>query len=301
MYILNEKEQVMSSTPQNPHVHGIFDPATWTVTYVVHAGRGTPAAIIDSVLDYDPKSGRTKTESADKVIEYVRANALQVEWILETHAHADHLSAAPYLRQTLGGKIGIGSQITHVQKIFKGIFNLEPEFQTDGSQFNVLLKNEEVFTIGDLNAQVISVPGHTPACVAYKVGDAVFVGDTLFMPDVGTARCDFPGGDAETLYDSVSKLLSLPPETRLFVCHDYPPTDRPIAFQTTVAEQRAKNIHVHEGISKAQFVEMRKKRDATLEMPVLILPAVQINIRAGHLPPKESNGTAYVKIPINAL
>ena len=291
----------MSSTPQEPHVHGIFDPATWTVTYVVHAGPGTPAAIIDSVLDYDPKSGRTKTESADKVIEYVRANALDVEWILETHAHADHLSAAPYLRQMLGGKIGIGSQITDVQAMFKGIFNLEPEFQTDGSQFNVLLKNEEVFTIGDLNAQVISVPGHTPACVAYKVGDAVFVGDTLFMPDVGTARCDFPGGDAETLYDSVSRLLSLPPETRLFVCHDYPPTDRPIAFQTTVAEQRAKNIHVHEGISKAQFVEMRKKRDATLEMPVLILPAVQINIRAGHLPPKESNGTAYVKIPINAL
>ena len=291
----------MSSPSRNPQVHGIFDPATWTVTYVVHAGPGTAAAIIDSVLDYDPKSGRTKTESADKVIEYVRANALEVEWILETHAHADHLSAAPYLRQTLGGKIGIGSQITNVQRMFKGIFNLEPEFQTDGSQFNVLLKNEEVFTIGDLNAQVISVPGHTPACVAYKVGDAVFVGDTLFMPDVGTARCDFPGGDAETLYDSVSKLLSLPPETRLFVCHDYPPTDRPIAFQTTVAEQRAENIHVHEGISKAQFVEMRKKRDATLEMPVLILPAVQINIRAGHLPPKESNGTAYVKIPINAL
>jgi glyoxylase-like metal-dependent hydrolase (beta-lactamase superfamily II) len=291
----------MSSTSQSPHVHGIFDPATWTVTYVIHAGPGTPAAIIDSVLDYDPKSGRTKTESADKVIEYVRANALEVEWILETHAHADHLSAAPYLRQTLGGKIGIGSQITNVQKMFKGIFNLEPEFQTDGSQFNVLLKNEEVFKIGELIARVMSVPGHTPACVAYQVGDAVFVGDTLFMPDVGTARCDFPGGDAETLYDSVSKLLSLPPETRLFVCHDYPPNDRPIAFQTTVAEERAKNIHVHEGISKAQFVEMRKKRDATLEMPVLILPAVQINIRAGNLPPKESNGTAYVKIPINAL
>ncbi len=291
----------MSSPSQSPHVHGIFDPATWTVTYVIHAGPGTPAAIIDSVLDYDPKSGRTKTESADKVIEYVRANALEVEWILETHAHADHLSAAPYLRQTLGGKIGIGSQITNVQKMFKGIFNLEPEFQTDGSQFNVLLKNEEVFKIGELIARVMSVPGHTPACVAYQVGDAVFVGDTLFMPDVGTARCDFPGGDAETLYDSVSKLLSLPPETRLFVCHDYPPNDRPIAFQTTVAEERAKNIHVHEGISKAQFVEMRKKRDATLEMPVLILPAVQINIRAGHLPPKESNGTAYVKIPINAL
>ncbi len=291
----------MSSPSQSPHVHGIFDPATWTVTYVIHAGPGTPAAIIDSVLDYDPKSGRTKTESADKVIEYVRANALEVEWILETHAHADHLSAAPYLRQTLGGKIGIGSQITNVQKMFKGIFNLEPEFQTDGSQFNVLLKNEEVFKIGELIARVMSVPGHTPACVAYQVGDAVFVGDTLFMPDVGTARCDFPGGDAETLYDSVSKLLSLPPETRLFVCHDYPPNDRPIAFQTTVAEERAKNIHVHEGISKAQFVEMRKKRDATLEMPVLILPAVQINIRAGNLPPKESNGTAYVKIPINAL
>ena len=291
----------MSSPSQNPQVHGIFDPATWTVTYVVHAGPGTAAAIIDSVLDYDPKSGRTKTESADKVIEYVRANALQVEWILETHAHADHLSAAPYLRHTLGGNIGIGEQITNLQKMFKGIFNLEPEFQTDGSQFNVLLKNEEVFNIGGLNARVISVPGHTPACVAYHVGDAVFVGDTLFMPDVGTARCDFPGGDAETLYDSVSKLLSLPPQTRLFVCHDYPPTNRPIAFQTTVAEQRAKNIHVHEGISKAQFVEMRKKRDATLEMPVLILPAVQINIRAGNMPPKESNGTAYVKIPINAL
>ena len=291
----------MSSPSQNPQVHGIFDPATWTVTYVVHAGPGTAAAIIDSVLDYDPKSGRTNTESADKVIEYVRANALQVEWILETHAHADHLSAAPYLRHTLGGNIGIGEQITNLQKMFKGIFNLEPEFQTDGSQFNVLLKNEEVFNIGGLNARVISVPGHTPACVAYHVGDAVFVGDTLFMPDVGTARCDFPGGDAETLYDSVSKLLSLPPQTRLFVCHDYPPTNRPIAFQTTVAEQRAKNIHVHEGISKAQFVEMRKKRDATLEMPVLILPAVQINIRAGNLPPKESNGTAYVKIPINAL
>ena len=291
----------MSSPSQNPQVHGIFDPATWTVTYVVHAGPGTAAAIIDSVLDYDPKSGRTKTESADKVIEYVRANALQVEWILETHAHADHLSAAPYLRHTLGGNIGIGEQITNLQKMFKGIFNLEPEFQTDGSQFNVLLKNEEVFNIGGLNARVISVPGHTPACVAYHVGDAVFVGDTLFMPDVGTARCDFPGGDAETLYDSVSKLLSLPPQTRLFVCHDYPPTNRPIAFQTTVAEQRAKNIHVHEGISKTQFVEMRKKRDATLEMPVLILPAVQINIRAGNMPPKESNGIAYVKIPINAL
>ncbi|MBU3711374.1 MAG: MBL fold metallo-hydrolase [Limnohabitans sp.] len=284
-----------------PQVHGIFDPATWTVTYVVHNGPGSAAAIIDSVLDYDPKSGRTRTTSADKVIDYVMAQDLKVQWILETHAHADHLSAAPYLKQKLGGKIGIGDQITRVQKVFKDIFNLEPEFRLDGSQFDVLLKNEETFRIGELTARVMAVPGHTPACVAYQVGDAVFVGDTLFMPDVGTARCDFPGGDAKTLYASVRKLMSLPPETRLFMCHDYPPNDRPIAYETTVAEQRAKNIHMHDGISEAQFVEMRTKRDATLEMPVLILPAVQINIRAGELPPKEANGIAYAKIPLNAL
>ncbi len=284
-----------------PQVHGIFDPATWTVTYVVHNGPGSAAAIIDSVLDYDPKSGRTRTTSADKVIDYVMAQDLKVQWILETHAHADHLSAAPYLKQKLGGKIGIGDQITRVQKVFKDIFNLEPEFRLDGSQFDVLLKNEETFLIGELTARVMAVPGHTPACVAYQVGDAVFVGDTLFMPDVGTARCDFPGGDAKTLYASVRKLMSLPPETRLFMCHDYPPNDRPIAYETTVAEQRAKNIHMHDGISEAQFVQMRTKRDATLEMPVLILPAVQINIRAGELPPREANGIAYAKIPLNAL
>ena len=284
-----------------PQVHGIFDPATWTVTYVIHNGPGSAAAIIDSVLDYDPKSGRTRTTSADKVIDYVMAQDLKVQWILETHAHADHLSAAPYLKQKLGGKIGIGDQITRVQKVFKDIFNLEPEFRLDGSQFDVLLKNEETFLIGELTARVMAVPGHTPACVAYQVGDAVFVGDTLFMPDVGTARCDFPGGDAKTLYASVRKLMSLPPETRLFMCHDYPPNDRPIAYETTVAEQRAKNIHMHDGISEAQFVQMRTKRDATLEMPVLILPAVQINIRAGELPPKEANGIAYAKIPLNAL
>ena len=284
-----------------PQVHGIFDPATWTVTYVVHNGPGSAAAIIDSVLDYDPKSGRTRTTSADKVIDYVMAQDLKVQWILETHAHADHLSAAPYLKQKLGGKIGIGDQITRVQKVFKDIFNLEPEFRLDGSQFDVLLKNEETFLIGELTARVMAVPGHTPACVAYQVGDAVFVGDTLFMPDVGTARCDFPGGDAKTLYASVRKLMSLPPETRLFMCHDYPPNDRPIAYETTVAEQRAKNIHMHDGISETQFVQMRTKRDATLEMPVLILPAVQINIRAGELPPKEDNGIAYAKIPLNAL
>jgi glyoxylase-like metal-dependent hydrolase (beta-lactamase superfamily II) len=291
----------MTTPSLKPQVHGIFDPATWTVTYVVHNGTGSAAAIIDSVLDYDPKSGRTRTTSADRVIDYVMAQCLKVQWILETHAHADHLSAAPYLKQKLGGKIAIGDQITRVQRVFKGIFNLEPEFRMDGSQFDVLLKDGEAFRIGDLTASVIAVPGHTPACVAYQVGDAVFVGDTMFMPDVGTARCDFPGGDAKTLYASVRKLLSLPTDTRLFMCHDYPPNNRPVAFETTVAEQRAKNIHVHDGISEAQFVEMRTKRDATLEMPVLILPAVQINIRAGELPPKEANGIAYAKIPLNAL
>jgi glyoxylase-like metal-dependent hydrolase (beta-lactamase superfamily II) len=291
----------MTTPSLKPQVHGIFDPATWTVTYVVHNGTGSAAAIIDSVLDYDPKSGRTRTTSADKVIDYVMAQGLKVQWILETHAHADHLSAAHYLKQKLGVKIAIGDQITRVQRVFKGIFNLEPEFRMDGSQFDVLLKDGEAFRIGDLTASVIAVPGHTPACVAYQVGDAVFVGDTMFMPDVGTARCDFPGGDAKTLYASVRKLLSLPPDTRLFMCHDYPPNNRPVAFETTVAEQRAKNIHVHDGISEAQFVEMRTKRDATLEMPVLILPAVQINIRAGELPPKEANGIAYAKIPLNAL
>ena len=268
---------------------------------MVHNGPGTDCAIIDSVLDYDPKSGRTSTIAADKVIGFIKAHQLTTQWILETHAHADHLSAAPYLKKHLGGQIAIGDQITRVQKVFKGIFNLEPEFKQDGSQFDVLLKDDEAFQIGELSAKVLAVPGHTPACVAYQVGDAVFVGDTLFMPDVGTARCDFPGGDAKTLYASTRKILALPPQTRLFMCHDYPPTDRPIAFETTVAEQRAKNIHVHDGVSEAEFVEMRSKRDTTLEMPVLILPAVQINIRAGEMPPKEANGTAYVKIPINAL
>jgi glyoxylase-like metal-dependent hydrolase (beta-lactamase superfamily II) len=289
-----------SATPK-PQVQGFFDPATWTVSYLVHNGPGSAAAIIDSVLDYDPKSGRTRTTSADKLIDQVQAQGLQVQWILETHAHADHLSAAPYLKKKLGGQIAIGDQITRVQKVFKGIFNLEPEFRLDGSQFDVLLQDGQAFSIGELTARVMAVPGHTPACVAYQVGDAVFVGDTLFMPDVGTARCDFPGGDASALYASVQKVLSLPPETRLFMCHDYPPNARPVAFETTVAAQRAHNIHVHDGVSQAEFVEMRTRRDATLEMPVLILPAVQVNIRAGHMPPPEANGTAYLKIPINAL
>ncbi len=291
----------MTTAAPTPRVHGVFDEATWTVTYVVHQGPGSACAVIDSVLDYDPKSGRTKTHSADRVIDYVKSNHLTVAWILETHAHADHLSAAPYLKQQLGGMTAIGNQITHVQDVFKGIFNLEPEFKTDGSQFDHLLADGETFKIGELTGKVIYVPGHTPACIAYAIGDAVFVGDTLFMPDVGTARCDFPGGDARTLYASVQKLLSLPPQTRLFMCHDYPPNQREVAFETTVAEQREKNIHVHDGIAEAQFVEMRTRRDATLEMPALILPAVQINIRAGEMPPKESNGIAYLKIPLNAL
>jgi glyoxylase-like metal-dependent hydrolase (beta-lactamase superfamily II) len=290
----------ISASP-NPIVHGVFDPATWTVTYVVYESEGSECAIIDSVLDYDPKSGRTSTESADRVIAFVREKKLKVAWILETHAHADHLTAAPYLKATLGGKTAIGHRITTVQKVFKGIFHLESEFHPDGHQFDHLLADNESFAIGNLVATTLSVPGHTPACVAYQMGDAVFVGDTLFMPDVGSARCDFPGGDAKTLYASVRKILSLPSDTRLFMCHDYPPDDRPVRFETTVAEQRAHNIHLHEGVDEAAFIQLRTERDKTLAMPVLILPAVQINIRAGELPPQEDNGVSYLKIPLNAL
>jgi glyoxylase-like metal-dependent hydrolase (beta-lactamase superfamily II) len=291
----------MTAPSSTPQVHGIFDPATWTITYVVHQGPGTGCAVIDSVLDYDPKSGRTRHTSADKVIAYVRDNQLQVQWILETHAHADHLTAAPYLKAQLGGRIAIGNHITTVQQVFKGVFNLEPGFAVDGSQFDHLFGEDEEIRVGGLTGKTLYVPGHTPACVAYQFGDAVFVGDTLFMPDVGTARCDFPGGDARTLYASTRKLLSLPADTRLFMCHDYPPKGREVTFETTVAEQRERNIHVHDGITEEQFVDMRTRRDATLEMPVLILPAVQINIRAGEMPPKEANGIAYAKIPLNAL
>lgn len=285
----------------NPIVHGIFDPATWTVTYVVYEKEGSACAIIDSVLDYDPKSGRTSTESADKVIAFVREKNLQVQWILETHAHADHLTAAPYLKEHLGGQTAIGDHITAVQRVFKGVFNLEVSFKEDGTQFDHLLQMDETFAIGNLSAHAMYVPGHTPACVAYQVGDAVFVGDTLFMPDVGSARCDFPGGCAKTLYASARKILSLPGSTRLFMCHDYPPETREVTFETTVAEQRAHNIHLHDGIDEAEFVRMRTARDATLAMPVLIWPAVQINIRAGAFPPKDDNGVSYLKIPLNAL
>ena len=282
-------------------VKAFFDPATWTVSYVVFDAPGGHCALVDSVLDYDPKSGRTRTDSADQLIAFVREQNLTVDWILETHAHADHLSAAPYLRKHLGGKIAIGGKITKVQNVFKGIFHLEPEFATNGSQFDHLFEDGDTFAIGTLQAQALSVPGHTPACMAYQVGDAVFVGDTLFMPDVGTARCDFPGGNAHTLYQSVRKLLSLPPETRLFMCHDYPPEGREAQWECTVADQRARNIHVHDGVSEAEFVAMRTKRDAGLAMPVLILPSVQVNIRAGELPPPEANGVSYLKIPLNAL
>jgi glyoxylase-like metal-dependent hydrolase (beta-lactamase superfamily II) len=290
----------MTPSPR-PQVHGFFDQATWTVTYVVHNGPGTACAIVDPVLDYDSKSGRTRTASADKVIAYVTENRLKVEWILETHAHADHLTAAPYLKSRLGGHTGIGEHITTVQKVFKGIYNLETKFRQDGSQFDRLFREGEEFSIGELAGRVMHVPGHTPADVAYQIGDAAFVGDTMFMPDVGTARCDFPGGNAHTLYASVRRILSLPGDTRLFMCHDYPPGDRPVAFETSVAQQRAHNVHVHDGVTEDQFVDMRTRRDATLDMPVLILPAVQINIRAGEMPPKEDNGVSYLKIPVNAL
>jgi glyoxylase-like metal-dependent hydrolase (beta-lactamase superfamily II) len=290
----------MTTSPA-PQVQPFFDPATWTVSYVVYDRVGGHAAIVDSVLDYDPKSGRTQTRSADQILAFLVAQRLRVQWILETHAHADHLSAAHYLRNQVGGQIAIGAAITDVQRVFKGIFNLEPEFRPDGHQFDRLLHDGEAFAIGDLQAHAIAVPGHTPACIAYQVGDAVFVGDTLFMPDVGTARCDFPGGNAHALYRSVHKLLSLPPDTRLFMCHDYPPDDRAPAWESTVAAQRAGNIHVHDGVSEDDFVAMRTKRDATLAMPVLILPSVQVNIRAGELPPAEANGVSYLKIPLNAL
>ena len=284
-----------------PIVKSFFDPATWTISHVVHEKEGGACAIIDAVLDYDARSGRTRTTSADKLAAFVQENKLQVAWIMETHAHADHLSAAHYLRRKLGGKIAIGAAITQVQTTFKRIFNLEPGFQADGRQFDRLLQDGETLAIGALQVQALSVPGHTPACMAYLIGDAVFVGDTLFMPDVGTARCDFPGGNASALYRSVRRLLSLPPETRLYMCHDYPPEGRSPVWESTVAEQRAKNIHVHDGVSEDEFVKMRTARDATLDMPTLILPSVQVNIRAGELPPAEENGVSYLKIPLNAL
>ena len=259
------------------------------------------AAIIDSALDYDPKSGRTGHAFADRLIEHVQAKGLTVEWVLETHIHADHLSAAPYLKERLGGRIAIGRNIDKVQSTWKTIYNAEPSFRTDGSQFDHLFEDGETFRIGGLEAQAIHTSGHTPADMSYRIGDAVFVGDSLFMPDFGTARCDFPGGSAETLWASIRRLLDLPPETRMFVGHDYAPGGRDYAWETTVAEQRASNKHVHDGVTKEDFVRMRTERDRELDMPVLLLPSIQVNMRAGDLPPAEDNGVRYLKIPLDAV
>ncbi len=285
-----------------PHVEVFFDPATFTYSYVVTDPTSKRCAIIDSVLDYDPAAGRTSYASADRLIAYVREQHLHVDWLLETHVHADHLSAAPYLKRELGGQLAIGENITVVQNTFGKLFNAGTEFATDGRQFDHLFKDGDTFQIGSLEARAIHTPGHTPACMTYLISDAGFVGDTLFMPDYGTARCDFPGGDARTLFQSVRRLFALPDDTRLFMCHDYKAPGRDdFRFQTTVAEQRAHNVHVHEGIGEAEFVAMRRARDATLGMPMLILPSVQVNMRAGQLPPAEANGTRYLKIPLDVL
>jgi glyoxylase-like metal-dependent hydrolase (beta-lactamase superfamily II) len=283
------------------NIKAFFDPETWTYTYVVSGGKGTPCVIIDSVLNYDPKSGRTSTHSADEVIQFIQNEELKLAWILETHAHADHLTAAPYLQEKLGGKLVIGNHITNVQSVFKGVFNLEAGFAVDGSQFDHLLTDSESLDFGELSLKALYVPGHTPACMAYEIGDALFVGDTLFMPDVGTARCDFPGGNAKTLYQSIQKILSYPNETKLYMCHDYPPNGRSPEFCSTVGAEKSGNIHVHDGISEEQFVQMRTQRDETLQMPTLILPSIQVNIRAGHFPEPEDNGKSYLKIPLNIL
>ncbi|MDZ5461371.1 MBL fold metallo-hydrolase [Azohydromonas lata] len=285
-------------------IQAFFDPATWTVSYLVADTATRRAAVIDPVLDFDFKSGRTATHSADAMAAYVAAHGLAVDWILETHAHADHLSGARYLQQRLGGRIAIGEHIREVQATFKKLYNLERGFLPDGSQFDHLFHDGETFSIGGLQATALHVPGHTPADMAYLIEDAVFAGDTLFMPDVGTARADFPGGDARSLYRSIRRLLALPPATRMFVCHDYPPKgagSREPAWETTVAAQREHNIHVHDGIGEDAFVAMRQARDATLDVPTLILPSIQVNVRAGQLPPADDNGVAYLRIPLNAL
>ena len=285
-----------------PDVMPLFDEATNTVSYVVVDPATRAAALVDSVLDFDPKSGRTATATADRMVALVRERGLTVEWILETHVHADHLSAAPYLKERVGGRIGIGEHIREVQKVFRALFNMEPGFVADGRQFDHLFADGERFRIGQLEAQAIHTPGHTPADMTYVVGDAAFVGDTLFQPDYGTARCDFPGGDAHALYRSIRRILTLPPETRVFTGHDYKAPGRDeYAWESTVAEQRARNVHVRDGVSEEEFVALRTARDRTLDMPKLILPSVQVNVRAGQLPPAEENGTRYLKIPIDRL
>ncbi|PLK23428.1 MBL fold metallo-hydrolase [Porphyrobacter sp. TH134] len=285
-----------------PEIAGFFDPATFTITYVVHDKATREAAIIDPVLDFDPNSGRTATTSADAIIAHVISHNLKVKWLLETHAHADHFSAAPYMQEKLGGKIAIGAKITAVQTVFGKLFNAGTEFARDGSQFDELFSDGDSFAIGDVPVTVMHVPGHTPADIAYLVGDAVFTGDTMFMPDYGTARADFPGGDARTLFRSLRRILSLPPATRLFMCHDYLPQGRTQhLWETTVAAERAGNVHAHDGVTEDEFVAMREARDAALDMPRLILPSVQVNMRAGHMPAPDDNGVVYLRIPVNAV
>jgi glyoxylase-like metal-dependent hydrolase (beta-lactamase superfamily II) len=291
----------VSDAGRRSRVRGFFDAATGTVSYVVWDAPTGAAAVVDPVLDYDFRSGRTHTDGADRILAFLREQDLHLEWILETHAHADHLSAARYLNDQAGGKVAIGEHIRDVQAIFREVYNLERSFLPDGSQFDHLFRDGETFRIGGLEARAMLVPGHTPADLAYVIGDAVFVGDTLFMPDVGTARADFPGGDAHALYRSIRQLLSMPPATRIFVCHDYPPKGREARWETTVAEQREKNLHVHDGVTEEAFVAMRTARDATLDVPTLLLPSIQVNVRAGRLPPADDNGVCYLRIPLNAL
>ena len=285
----------------NPDVKAFFDPATFTVSYVVSDPETDFTALIDPVLDYDPKSGRTQTTSADALIAYVHKQGLSVDWILETHIHADHLSAAVYLRQQLGAKIGVSNQVPLVQETFKKLFNAGDDFIADGSQFDVLLAEGEEIPLGNMAGRVMHTPGHTPACATYVFGDAAFVGDTLFMPDYGTSRCDFPGGDAGKLYASIRRILELPAETRLFTCHDYGAEGRDFAWQSSVSEQARDNIHIADGVSVADFVVLREDRDANLATPLLLLPAVQVNMRAGNMPPPDDNGISYLKIPLNGI
>lgn len=294
-------ESVPAALPQVPDVTAFFDEQTNTFSYVVTDNATRRCAIIDSVMNFDQASGTTTFESADDIIAHVRAQDLTVDWILETHVHADHLSAAPYLQAALGGQLGIGSNIRVVQETFGKVFNEGTEFRRDGSQFDRLFEDNDSFQIGELDCLAWHTPGHTPACMTFVIGDAAFVGDTLFMPDSGTARVDFPGGDAHTLYQSIQRVLSLPAETRLFMCHDYGPDGRDFLYQTTVGEERRSNIHVGEGVSKAEFIQMREARDKTLGMPQLILPSLQVNMRAGHLPPADDGGQVYLKLPVNAF
>ncbi|OOG65708.1 MBL fold metallo-hydrolase [Sinorhizobium sp. A49] len=295
-------ENALADPARRPIVASFFDDQTFTISHVVRDPQSNACAIMDSVLDYDAASGRTTNTSAQELIDYVKSEGLEVQWLLETHAHADHLSAAPLLQAELGGQLAIGREIIRVQEAFGKIFNEGTEFQRDGSQFDLLFNDGDRFKIGNLDATVLHVPGHTPACLAYIVGDTVLPGDTLFMPDYGTARCDFPGGDARQLYRSIQRLMKLPDEARMFLCHDYKAPDRDhYAWETTVGAERTGNIHVRDGVSEDEFYKMRTERDATLAMPKLILPSVQVNMRAGQLPTAEDNGVQYLKIPLNTL